>query len=129
MTSNVPNFPGHVTLSHWSNGDPKWSAGPPATDAILTIEYLKGYFNSSDAGRQADWRKRCQEVTAVNATCAIPEVMAAPNGNDSAKTFFFSQQPNMAANQIVSGSKKSDATALTGSWVLYGVVYLLYLLV
>ena len=109
MTKSVPTVAGHITLSHWSNGDPNWSAGPPTTDAILTVEYLKGYFNSSDVGRQDDWQRRCHDIKAVNATCPVPEVTTAPNGNSSAHTFFFSQEKNMTTNQTVSGGKKSDA--------------------
>ncbi|KAL8830070.1 MAG: hypothetical protein Q9191_001642 [Dirinaria sp. TL-2023a] len=121
MTKSIPTSPGHITLSHWSNGDPHWSAGPPSTDAILTVEYLKGYFNSSDVGRQNDWKNRCKDIKAVNATCPVPEITTAPNGNSSAHTFFFSQQTNMTTNQTVSGSKKSDAPLARwtqGTWTI-----------
>ena len=113
MTKSIPTSPGHITLSHWSNGDPNWSAGPPASDAILTVEYLKGYFNSSDVQRQDDWKNRCHDIKAVNATCPVPEVTAAPNGNSSAHTFFFSQQKNMTVNQTVSGEKSG---AMSSRW-------------
>ena len=113
MTSAIPTSPGHITLSHWSNGDPKWSAGPPTEDAILTVEYLKGYFNSSDPARQQDWSKRCVNPSAVNSTCPVPEITQAPDGNSSALTFFFSRQTNDTVNQTVSGSKqKSEGVAL-----------------
>ena len=127
MTTAVPTAPGHITLSHWSNGDPTWSAGPPTEDAILTVEYLKGYFNSSDPVRQQDWSKRCINPSAVNATCAVPEVTQAPNGNVSAHTFFFSMQANDTANQTVSGGKeKSEGVAL--EMPMPGVVALLLML-
>ncbi|KAK4694926.1 hypothetical protein P7C71_g2735, partial [Lecanoromycetidae sp. Uapishka_2] len=112
MTEAVPSSPGHITLSHWSNGDPDWSAGPPTSDAVLTVEYFKGYFNSSDPKRQQDWSKRCKDPKAINATCPIPEVTEAPNGNVSAKTFFFSMQKNETVNQTVSGSKTSEGALL-----------------
>ena len=113
MSKSIPTSPGHITLSHWSNGDPAWSAGPPQSDAIMTVEYLKGYFNSSDTKRQGDWRNRCKDLNAPNATCEVPEVTAPPNGNASAHTFFFSQEKNMTVNQTVPGA--SGATALAGS--------------
>ena len=113
MTSAVPTAPGHITLSHWSNGDPEWSAGPPTDDAILTVSYLKGYFNSSDAARQQDWSKRCTDPSAANVSCPVPEVTQAPDGNASAHTFFFSLQANDTGNQTVFGSKKkSEGIAL-----------------
>ena len=131
MTTAIPTSPGHITLSHWSNGDPHWSAGPPTTDAVLTVEYMKGYFNSSDPARQKDWRGRCTDITAVNATCAIPEVTAAPDGNVSAKTFFFTQQKNESENQTVfGGTGKSNAGAAvirSSLWETIGVTALLLL--
>ena len=110
MTKSIPTSPGRITLSHWSNGDPSWSAGPPATDAILTVQYLKGYFNSSDVARQNDWKNRCHHVKAVNATCPIPEVTTDTNSNATAHTFFFSREKNMAANQTVSGMNSAASS-------------------
>lgn len=119
MTTAVPTSPGHITLSHWSTGNPDWSAGPPATDAALTVEYLKGYFNSSSGVRQGDWRRRCKDSTAVNATCAVPEVAGAPKGNASARTFFFSQQVNETGNQSVGGGgKQSKGSGVEWDWGL-----------
>ena len=118
MNQAIPNHPGHLTLSHWSTGNPDWSAGPPATDAILTVEYFKAYFNSSDPARQKDWATRCKNPTAVNATCAIPTVTEAPNGNVSARTFFFSLQKNETVNQTVSGIKKSEGVSIEMPWLV-----------
>ena len=110
LSKSVPDSPGHITLSHWSNGDPGWSSGPPASDAILTVEYLKGYFNSSDPKRQEDWKSRCPSTATLNATCEVPELKEAPNGNSSAHTFFFSQQKNMTTNQTLSGEKSAASS-------------------
>jgi len=89
-------------------------------DAVLTISYLKAYFNSSDPARQRDWKARCQDIAAVNATCPIPEVMEAPDGNSSAKTFFFSKQGNETVNQTVfDAAKKSEGWELMGPSVLW----------
>lgn len=110
----VPSDPGHLTLSQWSNGDPTWSGGPPETDAVMTVNYVKGYFNSSDTQRQGDWRKRCKNINAPNATCEVPEITAPPQGNVSAKTFFFSQQHNMTVNQTIPGDNPN--TSKSGAW-------------
>lgn len=136
MTSAIPTAPGHITLSHWSNGDPNWSAGPPTEDAILTVEYFKGYFNSSDQARQHDWSKRCTNPSATNVTCPVPEITQAPDGNASARTFFFSMQPDDTDNQTVFGSKKKSegisleipragTTALTLMLTLSSVAWIL----
>ena len=107
MTQAIPTQPGHITLSHWSTGNPDWSAGPPATDAILTVEYMKAYFNSSDPARQQDWSDRCKDPTAVNATCAIPEVTEPPNGNVSAKTFFLASRRMRRSIRLCMGLRRA----------------------
>lgn len=102
MNKSIPDSPGHITLSHWSNGDPRWSGGPPDEDAVITISYFKAYFNTSNSPRQQDWEKRCKNPAADKATCAVPEVT---DTNSTAKTHFFSQQKNQAPNQSVSGTE------------------------
>ncbi|KAA6408617.1 MAG: glycoside hydrolase family 16 [Lasallia pustulata] len=100
MNLSVPSAPGSVHLSHWSNGDAGWSAGPPAADAVLAVGYVKAYFNSSAERRQADWRARCKDLSAKGATCVVPDQEGPPG---EAETWFFSQQANMTGNQTVFG--------------------------
>lgn len=57
MVDFLPTGPGHIVLNHWSNGDENWSRGPPEQDAVMTVSYVKAYFNSSDAARQAQFEK------------------------------------------------------------------------
>ncbi|KAB5557899.1 glycoside hydrolase, family 16 [Coniochaeta sp. 2T2.1] len=111
--SAVPSTGGHLVLQHWSNGNPLWSGGPPAEEAVLTVKYVKAYFNSSTAQRNRDWVQRCKDVTGPNAVCEIPEITATdstPGG------FFFSDQHNMTNNQTVSG--KSEGQRLGYGWSL-----------
>ncbi|KAK8058943.1 hypothetical protein PG994_009391 [Apiospora phragmitis] len=64
----IPSVGGHLLLSHWSNGNPGWSAGPPRGRAA--------YYNSSDAARGGDARSRCETVPAGGSSskvCTIPE--------------------------------------------------------
>ncbi|PFH59753.1 hypothetical protein XA68_11934 [Ophiocordyceps unilateralis] len=70
----MPKTSGHLILQHWSNGDPMWSGGPPAQDALLTVSYVKAYFNSSD--NKASWEERCGQSQGT-AICTIPDVTAA----------------------------------------------------
>jgi len=107
-----------ITFSHWSNGNAEWSRGPPPVDAVMTVSYLKSYFNSSSPTRQQDYHRRCTNPTGPNATCAIPAQPVAPDplgkdGNTTAHTFFFSQQHNMTVNQTVYiEPKKSQASPM-----------------
>jgi hypothetical protein len=98
----VPSHPGHLVLSHWSNGNPNWSGGPPPRDAATTVSFVKAYFNSSLEERQRDWRARCIDEQAPGAVCGIPTVT--PN-NSSGMSWFFSYQTNMTNNQSVSSAE------------------------
>ncbi|RYN42486.1 hypothetical protein AA0113_g6691 [Alternaria arborescens] len=93
MTENIPTESGGIFLNHWSNGDPSWSAGPPDQDTVMTISYMKAYFNSTDTERsQNDYRDRCPTYDPAK-VCAIPNQMSPPDqsqGVDAAKTYFFS---------------------------------------
>ncbi|KAL7626959.1 hypothetical protein AAE478_003734 [Parahypoxylon ruwenzoriense] len=88
--TGVPSSPGHLHLSHWSNGNMGWSQGPPETDAITTVRYVKAYFNSSLESRQHDYQMRCKDPSAPSAVCTIP---------DNNATFFFGNVDNMSPNQ------------------------------
>ena len=93
MTENVPTEGGGVFLNHWSNGDPSWSAGPPDRDTVMTISYMKAYFNSTDTERsQNAYKERCPKYD-PRKVCAIPNQMSPPDaseGKNAAKTYFFS---------------------------------------
>lgn len=97
--AGLPSHAGHLALNQWSNGDPAWSSGPPAADAVLAVRYVKAYFNSSDAARQRAAAARCVDPGAPGAVCDIPDVTPA---DDAAAAWFFSGHENMTANQTVS---------------------------
>lgn len=104
MTENVPTEGGGMFFNHWSNGDPKWSAGPPGRDTVMTISYMKAYFNSTDTERsQNDYKKRCPTYD-PSKVCAIPAQMSAPDpsgGPEAAKTYFFTKEKDMTPGQIL----------------------------
>jgi len=90
MTQAVPTAPGHISLIHWSNGNTGWSGGPPETDAVLTVQYVKSYFNSSSITRQED---------------------SPPDSNFS--TPFFIYQANSTVNQSVYDPLASTASGFS----------------
>jgi len=131
--SAVPTSAGHLILQHWSNGNPLWSGGPPAQDAILAVNYVKAYFNTSTPQRLRDWQTRCTNPGAPNAVCAIPSLngTSTSNANANATGFFFSGQANMTNNQTVYNSYISQSprlwlqrewwwSVLAGSFVVTG---------
>ncbi|PBP27872.1 glycoside hydrolase, family 16 [Diplocarpon rosae] len=108
MNSTVSPQPGHLILTHWSNGDKGWSGGPPVEEAVLSVAYVKAYFNSSNPVRQADHARRCLDPTKPGSICDIedysmPINVSNPTANGSLSPAinpgFFFMQPNMTVNQ------------------------------
>ncbi|KAI5368021.1 Putative glycoside hydrolase family 16, concanavalin A-like lectin/glucanase domain superfamily [Septoria linicola] len=107
VTQNVPNQAGKVHISHWSNGNGGWSAGPPKEDAVLTVSYVKAYFNSSDARTGTASLKDC---TAPQQLCHVLDQTAPPdpsgvNGNETGRTPFLTPQ---GANETLDGEAKES---------------------
>ncbi|KAF7537458.1 hypothetical protein G7Z17_g12846 [Cylindrodendrum hubeiense] len=100
---DMPSAAGHLILQHWSNGNPKWSGGPPAKDAMLRVSYVKAYFNSSDEQHHATSTRRCHEAGANEAVCWIPDVIAT---NASTGGAFLSDEGN-ATGPEMDGSEES----------------------
>lgn len=105
-TTAIPTQAGHLILTHWSNGNPLWSAGPPAMDAVMTVSYVKSYFNSSLAERIQAFESRCKDPRAPYTICTIPDQKAPPDpdgpyGNETANTYFFINAQNQTTGQIV----------------------------
>ena len=50
LTTNVPQAPGRLALSHWSDGNPNYSLGPPTQSSTVTIQSLWAIYNDTNAG-------------------------------------------------------------------------------
>ena len=85
-TENLPESPGHLMLSHWSNGDPNWSGGPPMENAVMTVGYVKAYFNTT-ASRDNP-KVECSKLDPF-ALCVVPDVTSPPFSKGK-KTHFYS---------------------------------------
>ena len=48
ITHNVPQRPGVLALSHWSDGNPYYSGGPPSSPAVLHISRAWVLYNISN---------------------------------------------------------------------------------
>lgn len=70
MNYSYSDLGGHLSINHWSNGNALWSRGPPLSPAVLTISYVKAYFNSTDSARQQAYAEQCTDNTDV---CIVPE--------------------------------------------------------
>ncbi|KZT29539.1 glycoside hydrolase family 16 protein [Neolentinus lepideus HHB14362 ss-1] len=61
MTADVPNEASHILANVWSDGNPTWSYGPPAKDAVATVQYINLYFNSTSYNETA-FNSNCTEA-------------------------------------------------------------------
>ncbi|KAF1981252.1 glycoside hydrolase family 16 protein [Aulographum hederae CBS 113979] len=116
MTSSIPNSPGRLVMNHWSNGDPRWSAGPPAQDAVMTISYVKAYFNSTEQDRREVYQRNCPQPD-LSKVCQIPDQLVPPEAtrNETAKTFFFTKEEGMANGQVVYNVTHLGAASVLGA--------------
>lgn len=108
----IPSVAGKIVLSHWSNGNPLWSGGPPEEDAFMLVQYVKAYFNTTNKDRLGDYGKRCTNPNGPNAVCQIPDQIGAPlfyPSDSSQRPYFFSQDPgdNKTSNQTIYGEVES----------------------
>ncbi|CAE7124446.1 unnamed protein product [Rhizoctonia solani] len=62
VNKNSPAVDSPLYVNVWSDGGPLWSRGPPTQDAIATIYYIKGYYNSS-AVSESQFNTRCAAAT------------------------------------------------------------------
>lgn len=108
----IPSAAGKIVLSHWSNGNPLWSGGPPEEDAYMLVQYVKAYFNTTNEGRLRDYGGRCTNPNSPNAVCQIPDQIGAPlfyPSDSSQRPYFFSEDPsnNKTNNQTIYGDVES----------------------
>ena len=121
MTDGIPSHEGHISLSHWSNGDAGWTGGPPEVDAFTTVSYFKGYFNSSRAERTAQFLKKCStanKAKKANATCTVPQPVGAPDGKDP-----YRKAPNQTVNGLNQTSSSTALSLLRHSDILWWIIH------
>ena len=115
----IPTHAGHVTLSHWSNGDPAWSGGPPTGDAAMVVAWVKAYFNTTttppsstssststpSSGAEPD---TCTGDTNENQKiCTVPSPLGPPGDNG---TTFLGNTTNGNAPSGSNGSGNGKST-------------------
>ncbi|PPJ50396.1 hypothetical protein CBER1_06976 [Cercospora berteroae] len=93
MEERIPKGqPGALHVSHWSNGNEGWSGGPPERAAVLTVGYVKGYFNTSEG--QEGWRGRCEAAKeGEGEVCSVEDQIVPPDPQSgNGETGFWTEQ-------------------------------------
>ncbi|KAI5793333.1 concanavalin A-like lectin/glucanase domain-containing protein [Geopyxis carbonaria] len=78
VARGIPDKPGPLFLNHWSDGRPVWTGGPPEMDAVMTVRYVKAYFNSSHAARGREFERVCREAGEGRLPCGVPDQVGPP---------------------------------------------------
>ncbi|BFZ60510.1 hypothetical protein YB2330_001546 [Saitoella coloradoensis] len=68
---HAPEVPSNVVLNMWSDGG-VWSSGPPTSDVVMQIKYIKLYFNTTDSLGQMN-------VTCTGEVCDVDGDRTDPN--------------------------------------------------
>ncbi|KAF8600000.1 concanavalin A-like lectin/glucanase [Ceratobasidium sp. AG-I] len=62
VSKNSPTVASSLLANVWSDGGSGWTQGPPTSDAIATIYYIKAYFNSTSLSA-SQFNTQCAAVT------------------------------------------------------------------
>jgi beta-glucanase (GH16 family) len=79
ITRNVPQAPGTIVLSHWSNGNPRYSEGPPVVNSTNFVSYIQAVYNDANATALAC--KHTKSPCVVRAGTFVPSLNPASNSS------------------------------------------------
>lgn len=124
-TENIPQAAGRLHISHWSNGNPYWSGGPPGEDAVMRVAYVKGYFNSSDSARNEEYvHGGCADDLEFRGetVCEVPDQTEVPNpfgvdGNETGRTVFLSQRGDKKTNDVSAEKGVASRVRWSCGWI------------
>ncbi|KAI8344300.1 concanavalin A-like lectin/glucanase domain-containing protein [Chlamydoabsidia padenii] len=116
LVTRVPQTPGRFMFSHWTDGNIKFSKGPPESDAIMEIKSFVALFNTTDEPMSC---QRSQQA------CNIQDVL---NGQTSSSPSI-AIPPTMEPTSINLASSDSINTLnqsyLVGILLLFGCTVIL----
>ena len=81
LTTNVPQAPGRLALSHWSDGNPLYSLGPPTQTSTNAIPFVWAVYNDTNA-RPLACKKATSACTIVNGVLQHGTTLGG-HGNDN----------------------------------------------
>jgi len=79
ITTNIPQDPGVLSFSHWSDGNPQYSGGPPTSKATLTVSRSWVFYNATRASLPCKKTNApCTGSQVVGASYSLPIQSAFP---------------------------------------------------
>lgn len=121
-TENIPSAEGRLMLNHLSNGNPEWSGGPPVEDAVMTVAYVKAYFNTTssfDMPNPACGGPRADTVCVVPDQTSPPE----PKGKTHFYAYWHEEHKDDDNTFTASGSDMKSDHSTAASFGMSGLVW------
>jgi hypothetical protein len=121
ITTNVPQAPGRLALSHWSDGNSKYSLGPPTQTSNVTVSLLWAVYNDTNATLPV-----CKKASsACVITDGVFQNTIASTSNETSST---SPSPStVIVNSDQSGSSAASPGWLLALWCFFWLHYLHFL--
>ncbi|SAL99844.1 hypothetical protein [Absidia glauca] len=119
LVTNVPHTPGRLMFSHWTDGNVKFSKGPPTEDAVMEIASFVALFNTSAGSAMA-----CQRTQQA---CSIQDVLNGelPSATPSAIQPSSTPEQQQQQQQQSSSTSSSADTNKPGKSTLVATLFLI----
>lgn len=60
LTDDVPAINGSIELNSWANGGSFTGSQVPTTDSVMSVQWIKLYFNTSSSSSAESWESNCE---------------------------------------------------------------------
>ncbi|CAO3588075.1 unnamed protein product [Absidia cylindrospora] len=129
LTTNIPQKPGRFMFSHWTDGNAKFSKGPPTTNAIMEIKSIVAVFNTSvpaaamnQSSSSSSTDGSCEKS---QTSCSIPGIKKnEPSSTSSSLPSQSSQETEQSPTNQVESSPVSSSSIKSIQLKLYLVASL-----
>ncbi|KIW02351.1 uncharacterized protein PV09_06173 [Verruconis gallopava] len=113
ITTNVPQDPGSVSISHWSDGNPNYSMGPPTSDSTDVISLFWAVYNDTSSAAPA-----CK---ATKTSCTISDgVLQSATSSSGGSTNSPTPTPTIKA---LSTSSAQMVSPMNSSWIFVLILF------
>lgn len=121
LTTNVPQADGFLVLSHWSDGNPYYSQGPPSANSTFLVDQFWAVHNSTTVSSQTELP--AGEINGKNSTSSAmackkmstPCYVYNPSGTDNGLYTAKPTSTTSASSTSTAAAASSTSAAATGS--------------
>jgi beta-glucanase (GH16 family) len=116
LSTNIPQKPGRFMFSHWTDGNAKFSQGPPATDAFMEIKSIVAVFNTSIPTTNQSYFSTGGTCQKSQTSCTIPGKQKKKKLNVGLVIIFFFSEIGLQGDPTsTSPTNESESTTVSSS--------------